>query len=313
MFNSDEEFLDKIKNADGREKVALIINYALFKLEAFDQDKAKTAPEIIKQIKILNNEKQMCQEYTDGTLKFYISTISSEQNSEIYRTEGGRGYYLDSGTKNAAFFKIDSPEEAVEEEDTPQGEAIGKKKRVDREALLYPVLRDWLLVQEYERAKITSDTKGNGKWGNPDIVGLRKYDFLDGNNFEIATIEAKTNSNQWEQWIFEAVSHRRFSNRSYFAFGCPVEGISKIPKQLRNYSELYKIGILVIGLSDEDLYEITFGDGQNSLSCTIEDVVELYSAPYTRSIFQYQIEYLKSIEVVDNKTYYMWGETVKKL
>mgnify|MGYP006974890755 CR=1 FL=1 len=58
-----------------------------------------------------------------------------------------------------------------------------------------------------------------------DVVGLKVSEGLLGQrDLEVATIEAKLTRKSWKQVFFEAVSHKRFSHRAYFAFGASPGG-----------------------------------------------------------------------------------------
>lgn len=120
---------------------------------------------------------------------------------------------------------------------------------------MYPVLRDWLVARQF-RAKDTSGSKSGGAWGNPDVSGIRIAEgFLGRRDLELATIEAKVSLSQWRYWIFEAISHKRFAHRAYFAFafGSDEPGLDRLPDVdgLRKYAERYRVGILVVFMTKE--------------------------------------------------------------
>ncbi|MEX8504644.1 hypothetical protein [Leptothrix ochracea] len=64
------------------------------------------------------------------------------------------------------------------------------------------------------------------------------------------SIEAKLTDSNWRRVFFEAVSHKRFADRAYFAFsfGSNEPVVSKLPdfQQLREYGEKYRVGILAV-------------------------------------------------------------------
>jgi hypothetical protein len=124
-----------------------------------------------------------------------------------------------------------------------------------REAALYVVLRDWLVGRGYQ-AKVASNAKTGGTWGNPDVAGIKITEgYLGRHDIEIATVEAKVSMTAWRQWIFEAVAHKRFAHRAYFAFafGSDEPGLDRIPDvaDLRKYAERYRVGVLVVFMPTE--------------------------------------------------------------
>jgi hypothetical protein len=196
-----------------------------------------------------------------------------------------QGYYLLSRNVTAEL-----QEEAQREAEKEQE----KVKR--REMLLYPILENWLLVQGYQ-AKDISNMKAGGPWGNPDILGLTLEQGLDGYDIELVTIEAKPTIESWERLFFEAVSHRRFANRSYFAFAHPAEEITKLPQDLRYYSELYGVGVLIVELTKDDFENLRSKRKMEPFDIEQTDVRELYSAPFFYVQSKHQKQFLKKLDL----------------
>ena len=83
-------------------------------------------------------------------------------------------------------------------------------------------------------------------------------------SFECATVEAKLTSSDWRYWLFEAVAHKRFAHRAYFAFavGTDNPGLDKVKEaeKMSEYAEKYRIGILVVFISSNQYDALTTGD-----------------------------------------------------
>ncbi|MEZ5325792.1 MAG: hypothetical protein R3F19_12110 [Verrucomicrobiales bacterium] len=228
----------------------------------------------------------------------FLNRISSEPASKINCLGRKQGYYLAEALPD------------LQEESIPDPQEDDKvKKRVEKEKLLYPVLISWMLMQGFRAADV-SKIKSMGRWGNPDITGIAVEEHFGLHSLDICTIEAKTSITDWQMWIFEAISHRRFANRSYFAFAHPIEARNKIPPEMRYYAELFKIGVLVIAL-ENDVFE-KLGNGEITESLKPEDVeiIEVYSAPYSQVPPKYQKGFCeRSLEISSTKQLWLWGES----
>src|SRR5690625_3379826 len=86
------------------------------------------------------------------------------------------------------------------------------------EGHLYPLVSEWFKVVKGlpNTSHKVSSLKSGGMWSNPDIVALAPFDDLGFFDVEIITAEVKRSSQRWEINFFQAVSHKRFSDRSYF-------------------------------------------------------------------------------------------------
>jgi hypothetical protein len=247
-----------------------------------------------------------------GTFFAYLSKLAKDPASKIATKGKKQGYYLD---KSQA-----SLEDSQDVQETTQYEAAqnsegtikndqekSRKPRIERERLLYPAIENWLIAQGYQSAD-TSSSRGLGKWGNPDVVGISALDAFSGVSIELVTVEAKSSLDNWEQWIFEAVSHRRFTNRSYFAFAHPDEGIAKIPQDMRYYSELYEIGILLISM-DSDIYKELHASNFKASEIDPDnyEIIEIYAAPYHFVQPRYQLRFCESLGISCLKDLYRFG------
>lgn len=175
----------------------------------------------------------------------YLSIAARDPNTRIARKPGTYAYTLKS--------PVNAGDEGAQEEASSapeEGEGPASRRRQQREARLYPVLADWMSGQLY-RSSVTANARGGGAWGNPDITGVRVVEgFLGQRNLEITTVEAKVSTVNWKREFFEAVSHKRFANRAYFAVavGSDEPSVDELPfgPELRAYGEKFKVGVLVV-------------------------------------------------------------------
>ena len=154
-------------------------------------------------------------------------------------------------------------------------------KKQEREKNLYPSLVSWLITKKYF-SKDTSTFKKGGQWGNPDVTGIKIINDIFGlERLEVCTIEAKAAATDWKKYIFEAVSHKRFANRAYFAFaiGSDKPSIRDIVdyNEMRDYGEKFKIGIIAIFLQINDFKTL---NSVRDLSLGDVDIIEVWPALY---------------------------------
>jgi hypothetical protein len=246
-------------------QVAEIAVYVLDKNESNTKDKKKSAVDIWEGFKAL----QLPFEIEKETFYAYLSRVVKEAEYPIASTGRGRGggYYL-SDTARGVADKIAQPAENAEEQE--KGEKV-----------LYPFIRQWLIGQGYQ-AQTTARRRGLGKWANPDVTGVKVTEHLGTLELELVTIEVKTSLAQWEYWFFEAVAHRRYANRAFFAFPMGEELSEKAPGQLRYMCELYRVGALILIMEDERYRELQ--DEKLNGKLTPDDVYvqELHGAPWSR-------------------------------
>lgn len=231
----------------------------------------------------------------------YLSWAANQDDSIIVRPPGKQGYFLSAMQEGLV--------QADEEQSTSLTAPKQAKKEREKEAVLYPLIKEWMLGHEY-RVKDTSQSKSHGKWGNPDVTGLKVSEFIGSREFEITTIEAKIDRTSWEYNIFEAVSHRRFANRVYFAFAHPATLANQIPPDIRYYCEIYSLGLLLIVL-DDDLFD-RFVDGGVSMISLEDDyeIKEVHPAPFNAVRIKYQKKFLKSVGITETRDIYTWGESI---
>lgn len=230
-----------------------------------------------------------------------LSKLVRRPQSPIHCPGRHQGYYLKAPTESEA-----EPAEIVEEE----------KARKQKEAPFYTIFLQWLLAEGYDRAKDTSSSRNQdlGTWGNPDLTGLRIHEMLGKTtDIEIATIEVKATMNQWKYWIFEAVAHRRFSNRGYFAFAHSEDEINKIDPDLKHYAEMFGVGVLVLPVSSGLMAKLSKKNqgltAKELSSYRPEDIIEYASPLYTVTNYHFRTRYMKAIEITSEQELHNWGET----
>jgi hypothetical protein len=186
--------------------------------------------------------------------------------------------------------------------------------KTPREERLYQIFADWLSSNGYQ-AEDTSTARKGGPWGNPDVVGISATQTISGTViYELATIEAKISVANWKREFFEAVSHKRFADRVYFAFayGAETVTVSDIEEyaELREYAEKYRIGIVVVFFDLETYNKLRDGDQNdlNSLSLDEGRVEEVWpaildpSSPFARDEFVRRV-----LEITDLDDLYSFG------
>lgn len=210
--------------------------------------------------------------------------------------------------------------EPVDEEGAGAGVVpSAKRMNAQRESTLYPVLREWLNAKGYS-ARITATTKSGGTWGNPDVCGIRITEgYLGQREIEVATVEAKVSQDGWRLQFFEAVSHRRFAHRVYFAFAIGaaadevgVESVSDA-QELRRYAEEFGVGVLAVFVTPEAMAKLLTGDraALNGLRLDREEVSVVEVWPAIRRPVQLgaTTEFLfRTLKIEDDAALYKFGD-----
>lgn len=296
-MDKPEMTLDELKTQlsaakNGAEQIQIAAEYALHELGAVDVSSKKSSAQLSE---YLYDELQLDLRASRGSFPSYISWVVRSAETAIASAGRGRagGYYLSASAN------------VVVEQSQDRGSEVPKQHTKFEDAL-YPILKNWFDVQGY-RTKITASMRTLGKWSNPDVTGIRVNEHLGRVDIEIATIEAKRDLNDWERVFFEAVSHRRFATRAYFAFPLPESGQAKIPDDMRYYSELYNVGVLVIILTDDD-YQM-YQKGNLGLLAGYEpsDVVEALSARSAYVPLSQQRRFCEAISIDDMQSLMRWG------
>jgi len=239
-------------------------------------------------------------EVTENVFKSYLSNLSGNSESRIVKDVGQHGYYLKPLEETLDVLV----EDKTDEEDGAN--LPDRERRKEKERVLYPLLKTWLQSRGY-RAKDTSAMKAMGRWGNPDITGIKVEESLGTNDIELVSIEAKVTNDAYRYDFFEAVSHKRFANRVYYAFAATTNFLRENNEELRYYSELYGVGIVVLAL-DSHVFEQLKNGCLESIDTDGVDVYELFSAPHEHRLLRWQKKYLASVGIVDGQTLWGWGD-----
>jgi hypothetical protein len=223
----------------------------------------------------------------------FLTKATDDPDSNIRREPGRYGYII-----------ANDPQSTLAQE----AEAISVEPKTQREAKLYSLLVDWLISKDY-RSEDTSTKRRGGAWGNPDIVGIKEEEVVGGySHLELVSIEAKVTEKDWRRVFFEAVSHKRFADRAYFAFSFPSEEaiVSALPDymDLREYGEKYRVGILVVFIEPSKYDALAEGSKLENLSISLEDVrvEEVWPAvsdpvsPFTRDRFIREVLEIKTLK-----------------
>lgn len=175
----------------------------------------------------------------------YLSRAANhDEESRIVSGGPHGGYSLELAVEPA------SVEEALD-----QSLAADVEQFQAREKHLYPLLQAWLRTSDYISEDV-SVLKSGGQWGNPDLLGVSRVEILGTSEIEIVSVEAKLSESSWERFIFEAVSHKRFANRSWYCYRTRTP-YPALPKNMAYYAERYKVGIIQIYLTDEELESLS--------------------------------------------------------
>lgn len=237
----------------------------------------------------------------DGDIKSYliyrdISNASQDPASRISSRKGRGGGYFILTERSVHADEVASPKST-------------KQERV-LEKYLWPVVALWLKqTKSVDRVSHeVANSKSGGVWSNPDVVGLSPFEDLGFFDVEIVTAEVKPNLNQWRYFFFEAVSHKRFSERSYFIFRS--EGSGSHEDELRQYAEKYRVGLVKMDFSDDEVKSLVdwnkFSDVDKSEF--LERFVEFIPAPFEAISVREKVRFLNQIGIGNKKDLFHFGE-----
>jgi len=217
---------------------------------SFDRKTAKSNRAILDEIRRQIQSGQIVTAATDATILQYVSFAANKDESSSIVSAGGRGGYWISAVQHS----LDELKPEDEEKITPTVGPVFTLLERD----LYPLVELWLEQKGY-RSKDISSLKKGGKWGNPDIIGIDRVELFGAVELELASCEVKLSEKNWEQFIFEAISHKRFANRSWFCYRVAEDGVP-LPKGIEYYAERYRVGVVQIILSDDELDALKRGN-----------------------------------------------------
>lgn len=284
-MNNDEfkEKAESLKEKDSFTQTVELGKQVLLKLGATTSEKAQSDRVVYEKYKeLLGSNAQLIPQ---NTFKQYLCKAAGAQGTEILCEGHKQGYYTRVETDVVADDVVDNA-------------------RVSAEKDLYPIFVNWLSRNGYS-SKDVATSKSNGTWGNPDVVGIKVQEGIGQFQIELVTIECKKTFDGWKHLIFEAVSHTRFSDRSYFAFVFPEDEIDKHAAELVKYAEHFGIGVLVLEISSEEYEKFKSGE------CVIADEKNIRVVAYARRntpILEDKIAFLKkSLEVDSTQKLFLFG------
>lgn len=225
-----------------------------------------------------------------------VSSASQDAGGRISSRKGrGGGYFISAG--------------AGDQSDDVDQVKVNKQDKV-LEQHLWPIVSLWL-----RKAKSVARTsyqvanlKRGGVWSNPDVVGLSTFEDLGFFDVEVVTAEVKPNLNNWRYFFFEAVSHKRFSERSYFVYRDDTGGSHE--SELRQYAEKYGVGLVKMDFSDDDVKNLAKWKAIGDVDKVqyLEAFVEIIPAPFDPISVRDKVNFLNQIGVVKKKDLHEFGD-----
>lgn len=240
IINIEDILESALEDQNKAIQTSTLVTYILQQKKALSAEKKMSTNEILNAYKKLQKEHTDVVSIPENTLANYLSLIARNENYPIRCLGRKQGYFIDNMHPSLKEdLNYDIPEE-------PQNILLNVTNI--KESDLYPFLVTWLNTEGVDKAKDISGKKAMGKWGNPDIVGLKTLDVFKTTYIEITTIEVKRDFYNWRHDIFEAIAHTMFSNRSYYAFACKESDI--IDRAMITYAQKFNIGILALIVPD---------------------------------------------------------------
>lgn len=232
----------------------------------------------------------------DSRAEVYAALRRLAENPEV-RIKSKRG-------RNGGYFLseiADAPLEGISE----------KKSLKDLERHYWLVVSDWVKSEKGIRTASASvaNLKKGGVWGNPDVVALIITEDLGFFDVEVQTFEVKTTLVGWKYYIFEAVSHKRFAERSYFVFRHNGDIGSEERRELISYGERFGVGIVRIDVDDNTAKRfVEWGKLSESDRIDIYNAFEeILPAPFFPISTHDKSKYLKSIGLATKSALYGFG------
>ncbi|WP_156098500.1 hypothetical protein [Thermopetrobacter sp. TC1] len=112
------------------------------------------------------------------------------------------------------------------------------------------------------------------------------------------TIEVKPNLKDWRQYIFEAVSHKRFADRAYFMFWVTETEAMKELEEMYMYADKYKIGLCQITVEEKDVRDWEKKTEGEKLEIIDSCIIELFPAPIDDASMREKLSFLKRLGVI---------------
>ena len=306
----EKETLSDLKGSEKVERIASHILISKDCVRTIDSDNSPTLSpkEIIAEYKNLAKNNDL-MEIPENTFRQMLSQLSKEDGS-LY-------LWQDKDNNRRYFFK-DIDKEELAESVANSSESTDEKATSEKD--IYPILEEWLKgLEKYDFVKTVADSRSRGgsaksnsslKWKYPDIIAVEfKPNLLAQDKHFLTTIEVKTTYKNWQQDIFEAVSHSMFAHYSYFAF--VVGETERIDSDIKKYANFFSVGILKITIPDtekqklENKKDIPYQKLYNEGKIRIDEYVQ---APYHEPDFDEHYDYLGRNGVKTIQDLRDWGK-----
>lgn len=283
-YNIQDLDASTLAKSNSSEKVEKVVVYILESNKKMDSDNTMSTEEIKNAYKKLHKENPNLVDIPENTIATTVSVLSSKADSRLQCPGRRQGYFV---TPQQETQSIKEPEPSVH---------VGDKDKL-LEKDLYPVLQTWMKVSLDVKCIDISSKRGCEKWRNPDLLGIKEIDFLGDEKFEITTVEVKPNKQDWTMWIFEAVSHSLFSNRTYYAF-LKDNFYEKIQDEMKLYASKFGIGIITIAIDDKERSSINSSDRLlKALESGLCQIKEEVPAPYHIPDIFLQKKFLDGLDI----------------
>lgn len=274
-----------LSKSSSPEKVEKVVVHILESANKTDSDNTMSTEEIKRAYKKLKDENEDIVEIPESTITTTISVLSSKADSRIQCLGKKQGYFITPSLEN------------IEEFDENSREINQSEKGKLLEKDLYPVIKEWMQLSLEVKGVDISSKRGSLKWRNPDLLGIKEIDFLGESIFEILTIEVKPNMQDWTMYIFEAVSHSLFSNKTYFAY-LKDNFYDKVSDEMKLYASKFGIGIISIAIDDKERTNITSSEKLlSALSDGTCQIKEEVPAPYHVPDVYLQKKFLDGLDI----------------
>lgn len=273
-------------------QVEVVATHVLEALGATAPDKAVSTKTIIDAYRKLRKENADVVEINENSFGVYLSPISHSESSAICCEGRKKGYYL----------ALTAPATPAPQTNTTTNTSLKQPGGSQlQESDLYPIFKAWLTTKGY-CAQTVANKRGQGKWQNTDIIGIRDTEIIGTLDIEIASIEVKLSKQGWETQIFEAVAHKMFANRAYFAFMCKEDEVDKVD-DMKLYAEKFGIGILALAVDSA-----SWDKPKKILTCPIREIVP---APYDTTFTIKKKEFLDAMGITNLTQYNDWKMQMK--
>lgn len=269
-----------------------IYKAAVHALKGVDETNPKSVKDLMADVsKIIENPPKSYLIYRN------INAAAQDSASQIRSRKG----------RNGGYFLVPHPPKS-EVDSAPTKAQLQKEKTQERH--LWPLVAMWLreVKQMPSASHEIAHLKKGGVWSNPDVVGLNPIEELGFFDVEITTVEVKPSLSQWRYYFFEAVSHKRFSERVYFVYRTQ-EHDPEETEELRRYAEKYNVGLVELQLSDADHDSLTKWDklSDDDKTTLLEYFVEIMPAPFEAISIRDKIGFLKQVGVDTKSDLYTFG------